>query len=80
MHPEQKKRWWTKIHNKAVVHTEVNGTCTAAIPPSAVKVIVPDLGKRPRSLKVYSGSGSQDLCTDNRSPITNASSVGLGTG
>lgn len=75
-----KKRWWSKINDKAVAHTEVKSTCTADIPPLAVKVIVPDLGKRPRNLKVYSGSRSQDLCTDNSSPITRASSVGLRTG
>lgn len=60
--------------------TDANGTCTAAIPPWAMKVIVPDFGECPRNLEVYTGSGSQDLCTDNRSPITKARSVGLETG
>lgn len=45
-----------------------------------MKVIVPDFGECPRNLEVYTGSGSQDLCTDNRSPITKARSVGLETG
>lgn len=60
--------------------TDVKGTCTAAIPPWAMKVIVPDSGKCPRNPEVYSGSGSQDLYTGNRSPITKARSVGLATG
>lgn len=45
-----------------------------------MKVIVPDFGKCPRNLEVYSGSRSQDFCTDSRSPVTKARSVGFATG
>lgn len=48
--------------------------------PWAMKVIVPDFGKCPRNLEVYSDSRSQDLYAGNRSPITKARSVGLATG